>query len=149
MNPGFLFPMVKTFLLLFISLCLLSLLVASCLAKLLMASLPPRHLARTFHFITLTFALTWPVRNSRESTKANTTKIIYLRKYFLLSILSPTQPLKVGLGNLCSNKQQSMDCAATRKSCKLFRSQHVFLEPVIIWPPSIDIVLPYRVNKNQ
>jgi len=116
MNPGFLFPMVKTFLLLFISLCLLSLLVASCLAKLLMASLPPRHLARTFHFITLTFALTWPVRNSRESTKANTTKIIYLRKYFLLInfVANPTiegwfgEPLfqQTAIYGLCCDKKK-------------------------------------------
>jgi len=118
-HHDFLFPMDKTFLLLFLSLCLIFMLVGSSMAKLMMATLPPTQ-ARTCYRITSQFLSVGRLENSRESTKANTTKF-YLRKF----VANPTD--MAGLGNrLCSNKHQSLDCAATRRVIK-YVSQRVLI----------------------
>lgn len=113
--------MVKTSLLLFLCLRLFSTLVGSSAAKLMMAALPPTQ-ARTCQ--NFTNSLTWPVRNSRESTKANTTKI-YLRKFCRQS------NQRAGLGNnLCSNKHQSRDCCCDKESYEICIAARRVLNPL-------------------
>lgn len=120
-DHDFLFPMVKTSLLLFLCLRLFSTLVGSSAAKLMMAALPPTQ-ARTCQ--NFTNSLTWPVRNSRESTKANTTKI-YLRKFCRQS------NQRAGLGNnLCSNKHQSRDCCCDKESYEICIAARRVLNPL-------------------
>lgn len=141
--------MVKMSLLLFLCLRLFSTLVGSSAAKLMMAALPPTQ-ARTCQ--NFTNSLTWPVRNSRESTKANTTKI-YLRKFCRQS------NQRAGLGNnLCSNKHQSRDCCCDKESYEICIAARRVLNPLFrawhqayytmrvfrFWQKSLLIVASYN-----
>jgi len=92
-HHDFLFPMDKTFLLLFLSLCLIFMLVGSSMAKLMMATLPPTQ-ARTCYRITSQFLSVGRLETPGKVQRRTLPNFIY-------GNLSPIQPIWLVWGTCC------------------------------------------------